>query len=240
MTQSSLTPHPHRASRFGPLLPIPTLFGFLIAIAAIAIVARLSYSALNDTVRSAQRVTNTLQVTAHLQTILSTMKDAETGQRGFMLTDDEEYLGSYWYAKATLAAEIAAARALVADDPEQQRRLYVLEQRCADKMAELALTIELRRQGGSAEALTVIRTNRGNELMERIRAITERMAAEEGPILATHQAEWLGATRFSSSVTVGGAAFLLALIAALAIRMSREYRGAANSNLGAQRANCLE
>jgi PAS domain S-box-containing protein len=224
MTKSSLTPHPHRASRFGPLLPIRTLIGFLIAIAAIAIVARLSYIALNDTMRSAQRVTNTLEVTAHLQSILSTMKDAETGQRGFMLTDDESYLGPYLYAKATLAAEIAAARALVADDPEQQRRLYVLEQRCADKMAELAQTIELRREGGAAEALTVIRTNHGNELMERIRAITAQMAAQERPILATDQAEWLGATRFSSSVTVGGAAFLLALIAALAIRMSREYR----------------
>jgi PAS domain S-box-containing protein len=224
MTQSSPTPRPHRANRFGPLLPIRTLIGFLIAIAAIAMVGRLSYSALKDTVRSAQRVTNTLEVTAHLQTILSTMKDAETGQRGFMLTDDEHYLGPYLYAKATLAAEIAAARALVADDPEQQRRFYVLEQRCADKMAELARTIELRRQGGAAEALTVIRTNRGNELMERIRAITAQMAAEERPILATDQAEWLGATRFSSSVTVGGAAFLLALIVALAIRMSREYR----------------
>src|SRR3984885_13318480 len=224
MTQSWLPPHSPRANRFGPLLPIRTLIGFLIAIAAIAIVARFSYSALKDTVRSAQRVTNTLEVTAHLQTILSIMKDAETGQRGFILTDDENSLGPYLYAKATLADEIAAARALVADDPEQRRRLYVLEQRCADKMGELARTIELRRQGGAAEALTVIRTNRGNELMERIRAITAQMAAEERPILATDQAEWLGATRFSSSVTVGGAAFLLALIAALAIRMSREYR----------------
>jgi PAS domain S-box-containing protein len=224
MIQSSLTSHPQRASRFGPPLPIKTLIGFLIAIAAIAIVARLSYIALKDTERSAQRVTNTLEVTAQLQTILSTMKDAETGQRGFMLTDDGRYLGPYLYAKATLAADIAAARALVADDPEQRRRLYVLEQRCADKMAELARTIELRRQGGAAEALAIVRTNHGNELMERIRAITAQMAAEERPMLATHQAEWLGATRFSSSVTVGGAAFLLALIAALAIRMSREYR----------------
>jgi PAS domain S-box-containing protein len=224
MTQSSLTPHPHRANRFGPRLPIQTLIGFLIAIAAIAMVARLSYSALKDTVSSAQRVNNTLEVTAHLQTILSIMKDAETGQRGFMLTDDENYIGPYLYAKATLPAEIATARALVADDPEQQRRLSMLEQRCADKMAELARTIELRRQGGAAEALAIIRTNRGNELMERIRTITAQMAAEERPILAMHQAEWLGATRFSSSVTVGGAAFLLALIAALAIRMSREYR----------------
>src|SRR6202034_2198900 len=106
-------------------------------------------------------------------TILSTMKDAETGQRGFELTGDEDYIRPYTYAKATLSAEIATAHALVADDPEQLRRFYVLERLCADKMAELARTIEVRRQGGAAEALAIIRTNRGNELMEHIRTVIE-------------------------------------------------------------------
>jgi PAS domain S-box-containing protein len=224
MTQSSPTAHPHRTSRFGPLLPILTLIGFLIAIAALAMVTRLSYSALKDTVGTAQRVTNTLEVIAHLQTILSTMKDAETSQRGFVLTGDENYAGPYENAKATFAAEIETAHALVADDPEQQRRLYALEQLCADKMAELARTIELRRQGDFAGALTIIRTNYGSELMERIRTVTAEMTGEERRILAANQAGWLGATHFSSSVTMGGAAFLLTLIAAFAIRMSRDYR----------------
>ena len=132
MTKSSPTSPPHRAPRFGTRPPIRTLIGFLIAMAAIAMVARLSHGALKDTVGSAQRVTNTLEVTAHLETILSTMKDAETGQRGFVLTGDESYAGPYDNAKATLAAEIATAHALVADDPEQRRRLYVLERLCAE------------------------------------------------------------------------------------------------------------
>jgi PAS domain S-box-containing protein len=224
MTQSWLTPHPYRASRFGPLLPIRTLIGVVIAIAAIAMVTRLSYSALKDTVGSAQRVTSTFQVNAHLQKILSTIEDAETSQRGFLLTGDENYLGPYKNAKATLAASIATARALVADNPVQQRRLYVLEQLCADKMAELARTIELRRQGDAVAALTIIRTNHGNELMERVRTVSAEMAGEQCRILTADQAEWHGATRFSSAVTVGGAAFLLTLIAAVAIRMSRECR----------------
>jgi PAS domain S-box-containing protein len=224
MTQSSLTPHPHRTSRFGPWLPIRTVIGFLIAIAAIAMVTRVSYSALKDTVSSARCVTGTLEVSAHLQAILSTMQDAETGQRGFVLTGNENYTRPYVIAKARLPAELATAHALVAGDPEQRRRLYALEKLCADKMAELERTIELRRQGDAAGALTIIRTNRGNELMERIRTAVAQMAAEERRILAAHQTEWLGATGFSSSVTAGGAAFLLALLAALAVRMSRDHR----------------
>ena len=83
MTQSTLAPRPRRGSRFGPLLPIGTLIGFLIAITAIVVVARLSYSALKDTVGGAQRVTNTREVVEHLQSLLSTVKDAETGmERG--------------------------------------------------------------------------------------------------------------------------------------------------------------
>jgi PAS domain S-box-containing protein len=224
MTKSSPASPPHRAPRFGTRLPIRTLIGFLIATAAIAMVARLSYGALKDTVGSAQRVTNTLEVTAHLDTILSTMKDAETGQRGFVLTDDENYAGPYNNAKATLAAEIATAHALVADDPEQQRRLYVLEQLCAEKMAELARTIELRRQGDAAGALAIIRTNRGKELMEGIRAVTAQMGGEERRTLAAHQSEWLDASRVSSLVTVGGAAFLLASLVAVGFGAAREYR----------------
>jgi PAS domain S-box-containing protein len=224
MTQSVLTPQPRRISRFGPLLPIRTVIGFLIAITAIAMVTRLSYGALADTLGSAQRVTNTLEVTAHLQTILSTMTDAETGQRGFVLTGDENYVGPYKNAKAALAAEIATAHAWVADDPEQQRRLHLLEQLCADKMAELARTIEVRRQGDAAGALSIVRTNRGNELMEGIRTVTAQMVAEERRMLATHQSEWLDASRVSSFITVGGAAVLLVFLVAVAFGTAREYR----------------
>jgi CHASE3 domain sensor protein len=212
------------------------VIGFLIAIAAIVMVARLSYGAFKDTVGSAQRVTNTLVVVEHLQAILSTLKDAETGQRGFVLTGDENYAAPYMNAKATLAGQFVTAHALVADDPEQQRHLQALEQACADKMAELAQTIALRRQGDSTGALAIVRTNRGNELMERIRTVTAQMAGAERRILAAHQAERLGASRISSFVIVGGAAFLLALITAVAFRTSR----AADSNLGSHRANCLE
>jgi PAS domain S-box-containing protein len=224
MTQKAPAPSPRRASRFGPLLPVGTLVAFLIAIAAIAMVARLSYGALRDIVGSAQRVTKTRDVVEHLRALLSIVQDAETGQRGFVLTGDENYVRPYVNAKASLAGEIATVHALVADDPQQQRRLQTLEQLCTDKMAELALTIALRRQDDPADAMAIVLTNRGNALMERVRTVTAEMADEERRTLAAHQAEWLGAWRVSSFVIVGGAVFLLVFIVAAAIRTSQDYR----------------
>jgi PAS domain S-box-containing protein len=223
-TMKQITLTPRRTPRFGPPLPIRILIGFLIAITAIVIVARLSYGALKDTVGGAQRVADTLVVIEQLEAILSTMKDAETGQRGFMLTGDENYIAPYMHAKAMLAGQIATAHALVADDPEQQRRLQGLEQVCADKMAELAQTIAIRRKADLSDVLAIVRTNHGAELMERIRTITAQMAAKERRILAAHQAERLGEWHVSLSVIVGGAAFLLIYILAVAFRTSRDYR----------------
>src|SRR5579872_3464274 len=133
-----------RSGRFGPILPTATLVGYGIAIAAIVVMAVLSYSALRNNLGNAQRVTHTLRLVEQLQALLSTIKDAETGQRGFLLTGDEAYLEPYTNAKAALAGEIAAALDLVSADPEQQRRLQGLEQLCTDKMAELAQTVALR------------------------------------------------------------------------------------------------
>jgi CheY-like chemotaxis protein/CHASE3 domain sensor protein len=201
-----------------------TLVGFWIAIAAVVVVALLSYQALQASVTNAQRVTHTLRLVEQLQALLSTMKDAETGQRGFLLTGDEAYLEPYSNAKAALAGEIASARELVSQDREQQRRLQGLEQACADKFAELAQTIALRRRNDAAGALVIVRTDRGKDIMERIRAVIAEMTAEERRSLATRQEDWLSGARLSSWVTLGGSALLLAFILAAAVRTSRDYR----------------
>jgi CHASE3 domain sensor protein len=152
------------------------------------------------------------------------MTDAETGQRGFLLTGDENYIAPYTRARAAIAGEIATTRALVAGDHEQERRLGALDQLCAHKMTELAQTIALRRQGDTAGALEIVRTDRGMELMQDIRNVAAEMTVEERRTLAIIQLKSLSAARVSSLVTLGGAALVLALIVAAALRTSRDYR----------------
>jgi PAS domain S-box-containing protein len=222
MTQFPFTSR--RDSRFGPSLPTTTLFGFWIAISAAIVGALLSYGALRAGAGSTARVTHSLEVLEQLQILLSTVTDAETGQRGFLLTGDERYLGPYTKADRTLAGEIASTRALVGTDPEQARHLQTLDQLCAEKMAELAQTIALRRQGNTSGALAMVHTDRGMDLMQAIRAVTAETTGEERRTLAIIQRKSLSAERVSSLAALGGAAIVLTLIVAAALRTSRTFR----------------
>ncbi len=213
-----------RDSRFGPLLPISTMLGYWIAIAAVVAIAVLSYGAVRGSVDNAQRVTHTLRLVEQLQALLSTMKDAETGQRGYLLTGEESYLEPYTNARAALAGELSKARELVVTDAPQQQRLQVLEQLSADKMAELAQTVLLRRKGDTAGALAMVHTDRGREIMDRIRSVVADMTAEERRTLAVRQDDWLNGARASSWTTLGGSVLLLGFIVAAAMRSSREFR----------------
>src|SRR5450755_1961687 len=98
-------------------LPPRTQAGFVAATLAVFLIAFLSYRSFNQRAEGARLVAHTLDVTAHLEVLLSTFQDAETGQRGFLLTGDEAYLEPYERAVGTLDGELTRIRTLVADHP---------------------------------------------------------------------------------------------------------------------------
>ena len=189
MTQPSAAPDAGRRSRSGPLPP-STLAGLVIAIVAVALIAFFTYRSLQSRETAAERVTHTLEVMQQLEALLSSVKDAETGQRGFLLTGDERYLEPYTNATAALPGELKTLRSLTGDNPQQQQRLDTLEQLTAEKMAELGETIALRRAGNVEAALAIVRTDRGKAAMDRIRALVAEMESEERSLLASRQDEW--------------------------------------------------
>ena len=207
-------------------LPLPpkTLIGFLLAVAAVAIIALLSYQSLQATTATAANLTQTIEVLGRLESLLSTVIDAETGQRGFLLTGEESYLAPYTDAKDALPEEIKSMRALLVNRPEQRRRLDTLESLANLKMAELDSTITLRRAGKPDAALAVVRTDRGKIYMDRIRAAASEMEAAERQLLAQHAEESRQAATVSLAVTWGGSGVLLFLIAGSALVASRDFR----------------
>ena len=101
--------------------------GFLVAIAAVMVIGVLSYQSLHTTEATAESLTHTAEVQSHIQVLLSTLKDAETGQRGYLLTGREDYLAPFLDAKNVLPAQFASLAALVANDPAQRVRLETLQ-----------------------------------------------------------------------------------------------------------------
>jgi signal transduction histidine kinase/DNA-binding response OmpR family regulator/CHASE3 domain sensor protein len=210
--------------RSTPFLPLTSAIGFAVALAAIAVIAFFSWQALQMREESAKRVTHTLEVIQRLQELMSSLKDAETSQRGFLLTGDESYLRPYNKAKTELPGNFKIMRGLIADNPLQQRRLEALGGFANEKMQELAQTIELRRAGSMEAALSVVRLDRGKALMEEIRLALGEMQDHEKNLSAERQAAWREAVELSSVVTWGGSALLLFLILVAAAVASRDFR----------------
>ena len=207
-------------------LPLPAgpLVGFCIAVLAVILISLFTYRASVTRAETAAAVSHTIEVREQLQVLMSTLKDAETSQRGFLLTGSESYLASYNQAAAALPGEFKKFRDLVADSPEQLQRLSQVEGIAREKMDEMAQTIELRRNGNAEAALAVVQSDRGKMAMDHARAMTREMADHERELLATRQADWQDAVLFSSAITLGGSALLLVLIVASAAMSSRDYR----------------
>ena len=190
---------------------------------AVLFIALFSYRSLTSRAESAGRVTESLEILERLQAVLSTLKDAETGQRGFLLTGNENYLDPFNEAKTNLGGELATLGALL-KAPDQLRRLAQLSGLATDKLSDIEQTIALRQQGREQSALALVQTDRGRTIMDRLRALVAQMEVRERDLLAAHQRAWHEAVSFSSFVAWGGSALLLVCIIAAGVIMSRDHR----------------
>ena len=139
----------------------------------------LSYRATNTLIENERRVTHTQEVIAELNETLSAVKDAETGQRGFLLTGASEYLEPYTKAVSGIENHLKRIDDLTDDGSVQDQSLRLLRQRVGSKFAELEETIQLRQKTGEAAALQIVLSDRGRMTMDDIRNIINSMQAEE-------------------------------------------------------------
>ena len=124
-----------------------------------------------------------------LEDVLSTVKDAETGQRGYLLTDRESYLDPYDAAVEGIGSRLDALQRLTLDNPTQGNRLGSLKQHIGAKLAELKRTIDLHRNQGQAAALAEVQSDRGKQDMDAIRDSVSAMEHEEIDLRAKRLAE---------------------------------------------------
>ena len=139
----------------------------------------LSYRATNTLIENERRVAHTQEVIAELNETLSAVKDAETGQRGFLLTGANEYLEPYNNAVSSIEDHLKRIDDLTDDGSIQDQSLKILRQKIGAKFAELEETIHLRQESGGAAALQVVLSDRGRAAMDDIRKIVASMQAEE-------------------------------------------------------------
>jgi CheY-like chemotaxis protein/CHASE3 domain sensor protein len=204
-------------------LPAKTQAGFVAATLAVFLIAVLSYRSFQQRAEGARLVAHTIDLSGKLQTLLSTFRDAETGQRGYLLTGNERYLEPYDDAVGNLDGRLIELRRLVSDNPDEVAALATVERSGREKMAELKKTIDLERAGHRQDAIEIVKTDRGKHLMDEIRAAVGQMLDAERALLESRSRELDAATSLAMGVIWGGSALLLLLILAAALMSSRDF-----------------
>ena len=211
------------ARRFGPLLPPRTLAGFAAAIATLLLIGIFSYRTLDNATQSTELTTHTMEVMQLVDTLISSVKDAETGQRGFLLTSRESYLEPYNNARASLPGQLRELQRLTSNNARQEQELSELQRVIDDKLAELQRTIDLKRAGNSEGALEAVRTDRGKLMMDRIRDVAAELLSAQRTLLATRLAAMREANSVAIAVDAGGSLLLFVLIIGAAFLTSRDF-----------------
>ena len=139
--------------------------------------------------RATDWVEHTLRVQATTNEVLALAIDAETGQRGYLLTRDAAYLSPYNTATIAINDRLEKLKALVADNPEQVTAVAKVAQLVEAKNAELATTIALAGEGRADEAVGRVRQNRGKEMMDNLRAEIGALQTEETALYTKRDAD---------------------------------------------------
>ncbi|WP_375275323.1 CHASE3 domain-containing protein [Methylorubrum thiocyanatum] len=126
----------------------------------------------------------------HSYAVLTTMKDlaialrdAERGQRGYVLTGKDEYLAPYREGRDRIGVLQGELQKLTADNLAQQERLRALAPVVQHKLEELAQTVQARRDGGFEAALRIVNTDEGRNHMREAEAVLAAMLADEQRLL---------------------------------------------------------
>ena len=221
-------------------------FGKRLAVAAVAqsffllCVGIVGYWAINTLHGTSRQVTQTNAVIEHTNEVLSTMKDAETGQRGFMLTGDAAYLEPYDNAVQALPHILAELRPLAADDASQVTHIDQLESQINLKLAELKRTIDLRKAGQGDAALKLVQTNEGKIYMDNIRKTIDQMGQEAHAQLSRRAAEVDNTVASTKATIIGCTAFCLVLLIATAVFTTRSLGIQLGSAVGQVQSSSAE
>lgn len=168
--------------------------------------------------RADKWVNHTQQVRQAIIQLYSDVRDAESGQRGVLLTHDPRYLHPYEQARQDLAASESLLASLVADNPLQAALLAKLRPLVDQKMGELEQTLHMQTKRDDGAALGIVKTDVGRELMEDIQTLTRQMDRNEAALLEQR----LDASRRTRALLLAATLFAVLVAAVVAYRVYRE------------------
>jgi len=169
---------------------IKTSISLIIGIILLLLISTLIFS-----LYTINKLKSNLKIQVHTQTVIQALKDnliflvdAETGERGFLITSDSSYLQPYNSALQNINSNTAQLQLLISDNPVQRRNIDSLEKYINLKISYTKNLIALKHQGDDKAIKEILILNRGKYFMDQVRAINRKMESEERYLFETRQA----------------------------------------------------
>jgi CHASE3 domain sensor protein len=179
------------------LLPRPPIIGLALIALLLVVNVLISEWNIDRLVDNEHRVLHAEEVLTTLETVLFNMTEAETTERGFLITADPSYLPLYEAAIVKTNETLDRLREITTDEQEQQQRITALHQRVDARSQELRDAIAAQQAGGFTAARQKVSTNRGREHMNEMRKLVREMKDFEQQLLNLRAEE----SRHSAYVT---------------------------------------
>ncbi len=185
------------------------LAGLAVALVVMGLIGAAAYQSTTTLLDAAAQRKHSSDVLLGLEEVFSDIKDAETGQRGYLITGEERYLEPYTAAKATVDQNLWSLERLIAADPDQQTDFDTLSALTADKLAELEQTIYLRREQGYEAAAQAVSAGASKRIMDAVRRVIRAMEMRE----TARRDQHIAATEANAQNTL----FIIGLSSGLAV-----------------------
>jgi len=189
--------------------------GFVVSTLIMITLAMVGFLNADRLIENDRLVAHTHEVISTLENMLARIVDAETGERGYVITGNEAYLEPYHAALGEIRKTFDTARRLTADNPNQQRRLDLVSPIIDTRLATLNTVIDLRRAAGFEPAARSMSNNRGKELMDQIRRVAADMRSDEQGLLVQRAARAEASAAAAKVIMIAGSILGAVLVVAI-------------------------
>jgi PAS domain S-box-containing protein len=198
--------------------------GFVILLVLLAMNTAVLRHQLAIQVGNQEWFSRSRRVVQELRNTESLVKDAETGQRGYLYTGKLEYLAPYTLAVDQIDSHFENLAEQIGDNPPEQTRAADLRGLVHQKLAELAQTISLYQSGDSAGAEALVMSDKGFNIMESIRLLVRQMEQEETSVGEARRTTYQKSVKLTASCIYAASAIAGLGLVLLAFYIIHEMR----------------
>ena len=202
---------------------------FAFAVLLTSLLGFLSWRVAQQAAEDANWVSHTHEVMTMLVATVQHLVDVETAGRGFALTGHEPFLEPYEPGRRAVRQDVDALRSLIADNPDQQRRLDLLGPQVIAKIETSDKLVAARRRTGAVP--TLLELEQGRLIMEEVRATVGRMQADEERLLVTRTQKAHRAQRLTISIGVLGSLLGMVFLVIAGFAISRQVAASARARV---------